>query len=68
MRNIRLGMVLAVIAVAILGATPTEISAQAAMKQLADGQQTKVLGIINTRDGDTFTMTALNNDVRESQL
>lgn len=62
MRNFRLGTVLAVTAVAILGAVaPLQISAQAAMKQLADGQQTKVLGIINTRDGDTFTMTALNN-------
>ena len=62
MKKFRLGMVLAVFAVAILGSVATpEISAQATMKQLADGQQTKVLGIINTRDGDTFTMTALNN-------
>src|SRR5215204_3728685 len=61
MRNFRLGTVLALTAVAILGAVaPSHISAQAATKQLADGQEVKVLGLINTRDGDTFTMTSLN--------
>ena len=61
MKNFRLGTVLAVTAVAVLGAVaPLRISAQAEMKQLADGQQVKVLGLINSRDGDTFTMTSLN--------
>src|SRR5688572_10880225 len=65
MRDFRLRMVLAVTAVAILGAVaPQQLSAQAAMKQLADGQEVKVLGIINTRNGDTFTMTTLNNTDR----
>jgi OOP family OmpA-OmpF porin len=65
MRNIRLGMVLTVIAVAILGAVaPEQLSAQPTMRQLADGLEVKVLGIINSRNGDVFTMTTLNNTER----
>ena len=65
MRDFRLRMVLAVTAVAILGAVaPPQLSAQATMRQLADGLEVKVLGIINSRNGDTFTMTTLNNTER----
>ena len=65
MKDFRLGMVLAVTAVAILSAVaPQQLSAQPTMRQLADGLEVKVLGIINTRNGDTFTMTTLNNTER----
>lgn len=42
----------------------TQTFGQATLTQVADGQKTKVLGIINSRDGETLVMTTLDGSNR----
>lgn len=61
MRKDKLIVVLAVVYVTLLAAAGGgQVSAQATVRQVANGEKLKVLGIINSRSEDTFTMTTLN--------
>lgn len=51
------------VAAIVLAGTMT-LLAQASVKQLADGEKAKVLGLINARTAETFVMTSLDGSSR----
>lgn len=65
MKNLKIMFVSVVSCIALLlSVEATQVFGQAAMARVPEGQKAKVLGIINSRDGEKLVMTTLDGAVR----